>query len=433
LVTLQTSGLDSDFSGNSVTFDGKGYRVYDGHSTTVWVDSGRTVNYAWASPISSTTSGKRYVITSTKSGSVTVNSPKTVSASYKTQYKWTFSQSGIGSDSTGNVVKIDGTNYKRGSLPKEFWWNKDSKHSYQYYGYVSTSTSGKRYACHNPPSASFTVTGSGSKTPSYHVEYYLDVNSPYDSPTGEGWYDAGSTAISSVSSPVSGGSGKRYVCTGYTGTGSAPSGSGTSISFTINKPSSITWKWKTQYKLTMKVSPSGAGYTSPSVGGHWYDSGSYVTIRAYAYSNYKFKKWVGSGSGSYTGYSSSATIRMYGPITETAYFQYTGKKTVYVKIEAWPTTDYYARSAGMSVDKPLPNDWWKHSGYYKWGCSSYFTKTITLELSSGSHYVEFAVSGYVPNYAWHAKIYINTGSGYVLKAQGDVGRQTHLKAYFTVP
>ena len=45
----------------------------------------------------------------------------------------------------------------------------------------------------------------------------------------------------SVSSPVSGGTGNQYLCTGWTGSGSAPSsGSTSSVSFTINATSSIT-------------------------------------------------------------------------------------------------------------------------------------------------------------------------------------------------
>lgn len=88
----------------------------------------------------------------------------------------------------------------------------------------------------------------------YQTQYYLRVVSPYDTPTGEGWYNAGSTATASVTSPVSGGAGIRYACAGYSGTGSAPSsGSGTSVSFAINSPSSVTFQWKTQYLLTVST------------------------------------------------------------------------------------------------------------------------------------------------------------------------------------
>jgi hypothetical protein len=111
-----------------------------------------------------------------------------------------------------------------------------------------------------------------------------------------------------------------------------------------------------------------------------------------------------------------------------------GVKTVYVMFEAWPTTDYYLRYAGYSVDQPLPYNWWS-LGYPYWLCSSYFTRTVTLQLTPGTHYVEFSISCYPPNYAWYARIYVNTGSGWVLVAQGTVGYDPayHLRAYFTVP
>jgi len=103
--------------------------------------------------------------------------------------------------------------------------------------------------------------------------------------------------------------------------------------------------------------------------------------------------------------------------------------TVTVKIEAWPTTDHYQRSHGMSIDQPLPNSWWQQSGYeFKVTGSAFTYETSVTFETTGSHYVEYAASGYVPNYAWHAKIYIND----VLQAEADVGRFTHLRVYFDV-
>jgi hypothetical protein len=97
-----------------------------------------------------------------------------------------------------------------------------------------------------------------------------------------------------------------------------------------------------------------------------------------------------------------------------------------IKIEAYPTTDYYVRSHGLSIDEPLPDNWWTLSGYEFKVTGSAFTYETTKYLTAGAHYVEYAASGYVPNYAWHAKIYIND----VLRAEGDVGRFTHLRADF---
>lgn len=99
-----------------------------------------------------------------------------------------------------------------------------------------------------------------------------------------------------------------------------------------------------------------------------------------------------------------------------------------IKIQAWRTTDTYSRSHGLTVDRDLPENWWLLSGYQFLVTSSPFTYTRTVYLLPGSHFVEYSASGYVPNYAWHARIYIND----VLIAEGDVGRFSvhHLRGYF---
>jgi PKD repeat protein len=96
--------------------------------------------------------------------------------------------------------------------------------------------------------------GSATITKTIHVcAYYLTVTSPYDTPTGQGWYDAGATVTSSVTSPA----GNEF-CTGWTGTGSAPpSGTMRTVTFTITQPSTITWNWEYLSLL------------GPSVGGQW--------------------------------------------------------------------------------------------------------------------------------------------------------------------
>nr|MDO8099137.1 rhodanese-like domain-containing protein [Candidatus Njordarchaeota archaeon] len=100
-----------------------------------------------------------------------------------------------------------------------------------------------------------------------------------------------------------------------------------------------------------------------------------------------------------------------------------------IKIEAWPTTDYYSRSHGMAIDRDLPDGWWTLSGYeFKVTGSAFTYETSATFSTTGSHYVEYAASGYAPDYAWHARIYING----VLQGEGDVGRYTHLRVYFTV-
>jgi hypothetical protein len=102
------------------------------------------------------------------------------------------------------------------------------------------------------------------------------VSSNHDSPTPSGtdnWYDTGASIAASVTSPADQVGGTRYRCTGWTGTGSAPSsGTGTPATFVITEPSNVTWNWITQFFVTFTQTGVGTDY-----------SGSIVTIDGSAY------------------------------------------------------------------------------------------------------------------------------------------------------
>jgi len=113
--------------------------------------------------------------------------------------------------------------------------------------------------------------------PSKHrpIDVYLTVESEYgdpDPPVGSNYRNYGMTITASVDSSVPAGEGTRYVCAGWTGTGSAPaSGSTSSLQFTIIQNSTIIWHWQTQYYLTLLSS-----YGEP-LGEGWYDEGATAT------------------------------------------------------------------------------------------------------------------------------------------------------------
>jgi hypothetical protein len=149
------------------------------------------------------------------------------------------------------------------------------------------------------------------------VPAQLTVTSAYDSPTPiSGLYASGTSITASVTPIVPGPTGTQYVCTGYIGSGSVGSGTGASVTFTITQDSSITWKWQTQYLLTVN-SP----YDTPNAGG-WYDSGAtaYATLSTGMVSGgagiqYVFTTWSGDASG--TGLTSIG-ITMNAPKTAAA-------------------------------------------------------------------------------------------------------------------
>ena len=121
----------------------------------------------------------------------------------------------------------------------------------------------------------------------------------------------------------------NYFCTGYTGTGDCPSGSGSSVTFTITQDSSITWNWKTMYLLTVGVDPSASGTVgiSPTSSNGYYDPDTVVTLTANPGIGptgypYVFGNWTGD----LTSNSNPATVTMNGPKTIVARF--TGQNTV---------------------------------------------------------------------------------------------------------
>jgi uncharacterized repeat protein (TIGR02543 family) len=130
---------------------------------------------------------------------------------------------------------------------------------------------------------------------------YLTVTSAYDSAsTSSGWFDSGTNITESVTSPVSGGNGIQYVCTGWNGTGSVPaSGAASAVTFAITTNSTITWNWKTQYYLSVDSAYGTLG------GAGWHDSGStaYAALLSGTLSGgsgiqYVFTGWSGDASGS---------------------------------------------------------------------------------------------------------------------------------------
>ncbi len=105
-------------------------------------------------------------------------------------------------------------------------------------------------------------------TASWGTQYYLTVFSAYGSPSpASGWFDAGSNINEAVTSPVPESIITQHVCTGWTGTGSAPAtGTKASLHFTINQPSSITWKWESQFIWPMVLLLTGTPSAAVIIG-----------------------------------------------------------------------------------------------------------------------------------------------------------------------
>jgi hypothetical protein len=290
---------------------------------------------------------------------------KTITANYVLQYKVTFNQTGVNSDFGGAIVTVDGANFSYGMLSHDFWWDNDTQHSFTFNSPLIVTANNKQYVWVNTTgllpvrSGTLTVSTSGSITGNYKTQYYLTVSSAHDAPVPtSGWIDAGTTVPASVTSPDSGPTGTRYVCTGWTGTGSVPSlGTGSSVTFVMDQASSITWNWKTQYLLTVLTDPTGlspqptrnpVGEAGPA-NGWWYDSSTSVVLTAQTVTGYSFKNWTVDGTSQGSGVN---------PITVTMNAAHTA-------------TARYEQVRLLSVDiNP-------HSATISLGQSVYFTSTVT--------------------------------------------------------
>ena len=296
-----------------------------------WHDAGSTIQISTSAP--SVVDGERYVWlgwigtgTGSYSGmdnpaTITMNGPITETAYWRHEYRLTMDTNfgatnpSVGEHwyEAGSTIEINAT------APSVI-----SGERYEWLGWTGTG-SGSYSSTDNP--ASVTMDGPINETAAWRHEYYLTVTSLHGSPTPEsGWFEAEESITASVTSPVSGPAGTRYVCTGLTGTGSVPtSGATTSVTFTINVPSSITWDWKTQYLLTVRTDPTGLSpqpTRSPTgeagTGGWWYDSTTSVQLTAQPVTNYDFLNWdVDTNPVS----GNPITVPMDGPHTATAHYQ----------------------------------------------------------------------------------------------------------------
>ncbi|MCD6417165.1 exo-alpha-sialidase [bacterium] len=127
---------------------------------------------------------------------------------------------------------------------------------------------------------SFTIDTASSVIWQWEVNnVILTVHSDYGSPspdTGSHTYLAGTEVLCTVDSVVYISSDERYVCIGWTGSGSTPaSGDSNTVRFIIMEDSQIQWLWEHQYRLV--VNDGGYGSPVPPDGDNWFAAGDTIT------------------------------------------------------------------------------------------------------------------------------------------------------------
>lgn len=262
-------------------------------------------------PLSGSGAGERWFTTQATSGTIAGSS--TLAFKYQHQFYLTMQVIPSGAGST--------------TPSSSGWYNAGQKVTIgaaAKTGYKFLSWTGSGAGSYAGTSSSATITMNAQITETATLGVIITVTS---NPTGSGYvvvdsvavktpqtftWVIGSTHTIAAASPVSCGAGCQYVFTAWSGGGTQ-----SHIVTVPSSPTTYTATFQKQYLLTLSVSPSGFGLV-PSSG--WYNAGQKFTITATAGSGHTFKSWKGTGSGSYSGTSSSPTITTNSAITETANF-----------------------------------------------------------------------------------------------------------------
>lgn len=103
-----------------------------------------------------------------------------------------------------------------------------------------------------------TIMGPVIETAKWQTQYFLEIESPFGSPVGEGWHDESATVSIGIDSVVSLVEGTRYVFTEWLGIGeSSYTGNERITEVIVSNPVKQIANWDTEYFFELKTSPAG--------------------------------------------------------------------------------------------------------------------------------------------------------------------------------
>jgi hypothetical protein len=145
----------------------------------------------------------------------------------------------------------------------------------------------------------------------------------------------------------------------------------------MNSNKTISANFVRQYTLTMKVSPTGGGTITPTVGTHTYDAGTVVNLTATPSASYRFVNWAG---GVANPSSATTTVTMNSNKTISANFvrQYTTSDPEGIACGGTCTASY---ATGTQVTLTATPD--ADSVFAGWsGCDSFSGNQCTVTMDS---------------------------------------------------
>jgi M6 family metalloprotease-like protein len=295
--------------------------------------------------------GVRQVFTGWSDGSssnprqLTVTSNVVIQAVYVTHYLLSINQNG-GSTTPGgwhvaNSVATVSANTTSNLIPN---WSR----------LVFSSWTGDYNS--NSPSLSINMTKPFTLQANWVKQYYVTILSSTGSPSGAGWYNAGTTANVTVQPIVEFSNGTREVFVGWNSTSFAQS---SNFQLHVNAPMQIQAFWKTQYLIQVASS-----YGTPE-GSGWYDAGSAAKISVEPQVNYnnQTRRIFASWTGDYSGRNPNSTITANRPMNVAA--QWTTQYQITFKVTGLPNSTYVTVNVNNQNHQIAPNQ--PYSTWYNQG------------------------------------------------------------------
>jgi hypothetical protein len=282
-VTITTNVLN----GTNVLVDGT---TYPAPHTTYW-EKGASHEISAPSP-QNAWSNKRYAFQSwsdqgTQTHSVSVTAPTTFTANYKTQFYLNVQSSHGNPQGTGW--------YNSGATAQFSVESSVIENGNSQYTFTSWTGSGTGSYSGAQRESSVVMNNPITQTANWSVLYYLEVNSPYGKPFGQGWYAPGSVVNFGIDSTIINRSDAHCRFLSWTGTGTGSySGTNSSASVTLSVPIKEQANWDAEFLVETGSDPEGI-LLVPGAG--WYrQGGQFTTIKApdnlvVNQVSYKFKGW----------------------------------------------------------------------------------------------------------------------------------------------
>ena len=263
-----------------------------------WYDDGATASYSVSTPV--TDGGTRYLFSnwsgdasgSINPGSLTMNSAKSITANWNTQYYLSTAEN---PDEGGSMTPAPPGGWYNAGTVVDLTATAATASDWEFIGW-SGDASG------SDASTTVTMTTPRSVTANFAVNGQVRIETDpsglritvdgteYTAPQDFNWTQ-GSTHTLSVATPQEGTDGLRYAYAHWS------DGGARTHEITVGATQIYTASFITEYYLGMSFAPASGGTVTTTPAGPWHASGTVVNLEAFPADGYQFKNWTGDCTG----------------------------------------------------------------------------------------------------------------------------------------